>query len=197
VVAGRLGVIPEKQADMPATMVLDAPTVDVEEVYRDASERFGHVPNFVKELGTNPAFCRSITDLVIRLLQDGRVPWAFKELVILKTLRTSGTYYSDGAHEQLAISLGETAERIGDLNNSLWRESPHFTAAERAVFALIEQIVEDANDVGDDIWEPLHDGWDHGQLLELSALITTVINLGRMFDTLGVFEPVLFTRPVR
>ncbi|MEX2549013.1 MAG: carboxymuconolactone decarboxylase family protein [Nitriliruptoraceae bacterium] len=181
---------------MPATMVLDAPTADVEEVYRDASEHFGHVPNFVKVLGTNPAFCRSITDLVIRLLQDGRVPWAFKELVILKTLRASGTYYSYGAHEQLAISLGETADRIGDLNNSLWRESPHFTTAERAVFALIEQIVEDANDVGDDIWEPLRDGWDHGQLLELSALITTVINLGRMFDTLGVSDPVLFTRPV-
>ncbi|MFU8840117.1 MAG: carboxymuconolactone decarboxylase family protein [Nitriliruptoraceae bacterium] len=181
---------------MPATAVLDTPTADVEVVYRDAEEHFGHVPNFVKVLGTNPAFCRSITDLTIQLLQEGRVSWAFKELVILKTLRATGAYYSYGAHERLAVELGNDTSRIGDLQNALWQDSPHFTPAERAVFAYIEQIAVDANDVGDELWESLHAGWDHGQLLELTAVITTFVNLGRMFDTLGVSDPVLFTRPV-
>lgn len=181
---------------MPATSVIDTPTTEVEEVYRDAEAFFGHVPNFVKVLGTNPAFCRSITELVMRLVGEGRVDRAFKELVILKTLRASGTYYSYGAHERLALELGNSTARIGDLNNSLWQVSQHYSTAERAVFALIDQIVEDANDVGDDIWEPLLAGWDHGQLLELAALITTFVNLGRMFDTLGVSDPVLFTRAV-
>ena len=181
---------------MPATAVIETPTADIEAVYRDAADHFGHVPNFVKVLGTNPAFCRSITDLAIRLLQEGRVSWAFKELVILKTLRATGVYYSYGAHERLAVELGNSADRIGDLNNALWEDSPHFTPAERAVFALIEQIAEDANDVGDDIWDPLHAGWDAGQLLELTAVITTFVNLGRLFDTLGVSDPALFARPV-
>lgn len=181
---------------MPATAVIDEPTTEVEEVFRDAEAYFGHVPNFVKVLATNPAFCRSITDLVMRTVGEGRVSWAFKELVILKTLRAAGSYYSYGAHERLAHELGNPPERIGDISNSLWRESEHFDASERAVFALIDQIVEDANDVSDELWEPLERGWDHGQLLELTALITTVINLGRMFDSLGVSEPVLFARPV-
>lgn len=148
-------------------------------------------------LGTNPTFCASITDFVIQALGDGRVDWAFKELVILKTLRATGAYYSYGAHERLAVELGNDPARIGDLSNSLWQTSPHFDAGERAVLALVEQIAEDANDVGDDIWEPLLEHWDHGQLLELSAVITTFLNLGRMFDTLGVSDPVLFAGPVR
>lgn len=64
------------------------------------------------------------------------------------------------------------------------------------MFALIEQIAVDANAVGDEIWEPLLEHWDHGQLLELNAVITTFLNIGRMGDTLGVSDPVLFTRPV-
>lgn len=181
---------------MPATAVLDTPTTDVEQVYGEAEDFFGHVPNFVKVLATNPAFCRSITDFGMQALGEGRVSWAFKELVILKTLRATGAYYSYGAHERLALELGNAPERIGDLSNSLWQDSPHFTDAERAVLALIEQIAEDANDVGDDIWGPLLAYWNHGQLLELAAVITTYVNIGRMFDTLGVSEPVLFTNSI-
>lgn len=181
---------------MPATAVLDRPTAEIEAVYREAEAFFGHVPNFVKVLGTNPAFCSSITAFVMQALREGRVGWAFKELVILKTLRATGAYYSYGAHEKLAVELGNSPERIGDTNNSLWRTSPHFTDAEREVFALVEQIAEDANAVGDEIWDPLLEHWDNGQLLELSAVITTFLNIGRMFDTLGVSDPVLFSKPV-
>lgn len=182
---------------MPATAVVDRPTSEIEAVYSEAEEFFGHVPNFVKVLGTNPAFCSSITAFVMQALREGRVSWAFKELVILKTLRATGAYYGYGAHEKLATELGNSAARIGDLNNSLWRTSRHFTEAERTVFALVEQIAEDANDVGDELWEPLLKHWDHGQLLELHAVITTFLNIGRMFDTLGVSDPVLFSKPVR
>lgn len=182
---------------MATTALVETPGTEVEDVFREAEAFFGHVPNFVKALGTNPAFCSSITRFVMQALGDGRVSWAFKELVILKTLRATKSHYSYGAHEKLAIELGNTAERIGDLNNSIWRDSPHFDAGERAVFALIEQIAVDANDVGDELWEQLHAHWDPGQLLELNAVITTFLNVGRMFDTLGVCDPQLFTTPVR
>lgn len=181
---------------MPATALIDTPSAEVEETFRRAEEYFGHVPNLVKVLATNPAFCKSITDFVIQALGEGRVSWAFKELVILKTLRATGAYYSYGAHEKLAAELGNSPGRIGDINNSLWRSSPHFADAERAVFQLIEQTAVDANAVGDEIWELLLAHWDNGQLLELNAVITTFLNIGRMGDTLGVSDPVLFTRPV-
>jgi alkylhydroperoxidase family enzyme len=181
---------------MPATTLIETPTSEVQNIYRQAEAYFGHVPNLVKVLGTNPAFCNSITEFMMEALGEGRVSWAFKELVILKTLRATGCYYGYGAHEKLAQELGNSAERMGDLNNSLWTTSPHFTEGEKAVFALIEQIAIDANAVGDEIWTPLLNHWDNGQLLELNAVITTFLNIGRMGDTLGVSDPVLFTRPV-
>lgn len=181
---------------MPATAVVESPTDEVAETYKRAEEHFGHVPNLVKVLASNPTFCSSLTEFLIQALGEGRVDWAFKELVILKTLRATGAYYSYGAHERLAAELGNPPERIGDLNNSLWETSDHFSAGEKAVFAYIEQIAEDANAVGDGIWARLHDHWDNGQMLELSAVITTFINIGRVGDTLGVVDPVLFTRPL-
>lgn len=181
---------------MPATAVIDKAGDEVREVFDKAEEHFGHVPNFVKVLASNPTFCKSLTEFMIQALDEGRVSWAFKELVILKTLRATGAYYSYGAHEKLAAELGNPSERIGDTHNSLWVDSPHFTVGEKAVFAYIEQIAEDPNDVGDEIWAPLLESWDNGQLLELSAVITTFINIGRMGDTLGVSDPVLFSRPL-
>ena len=90
---------------MPATAILETPSPEVANAYRIAESYFGHVPNFVKVLGTNPAFCNSITEFVIEALGEGRVSWAFKELAIMKTLRASGSYYGYGAHEKLAVVL--------------------------------------------------------------------------------------------
>ncbi|MDH3730143.1 MAG: carboxymuconolactone decarboxylase family protein [Acidimicrobiia bacterium] len=181
---------------MPITATIDTPTAEVEETYAKAEAHFGQVPNFVKVLGNNPAFCKSLTDFMIQALGEGRIPWAFKELIILKTLRATGAYYSYGAHEKLALELGNSPEKIGDTNHSLWRNSPHFTDGERAVFALIEQTAVDPNDVGDEIWDPLHVNYDNGQLLEIASVINTFINIGRMGDTLGVSDPTLFSKPV-
>jgi len=50
--------------------------------------------------------------------------------------------------------------------------------------------------VGDEIWGPLLEHWDDGQLLELASVINTFINIGRMGDALAVSDPVLFTRDV-
>jgi alkylhydroperoxidase family enzyme len=182
---------------MPATaLVQESDNADVQEAFKVAEEHFGHVPALVRAMGANPAMCRTITAFFAQSLKEGRVSWAFKELVILKTLRAIGAYYSYGAHEALAIELGNSAEKVGDLANSLWRSSPHYSDGERVVLELVEQIGVDANDVSDELWERLRDHWDAGQLIELNAVITTFVMIGRVGDTLGVSEPVLFKRAV-
>lgn len=181
---------------MPATATVDVATAGVEETFALAERHFGMVPNLVRVLATNPTMCSSITGFFAQALQDGRLSWGFKELVILKTLRSIGAYYSYGAHERLAIELGNRPERVGDIAHSLWQTSPHFNEGERAVFELVTQIAEDANAVPDELWDRLRAHWDHGQLLELAAVITTFIMIGRLGDTLGVSEPQLFAHSV-
>ncbi len=181
---------------MPVVEILDRDQIDpvVSAVFEAAEKYFGQVPNLVRALASNPALCTSITNFMIQSLGEGRINWAFKELIILKTLRAMKSYYSYGAHETLAQELGVSSEKIGDISNSTWKTSPHFNEGEKTVFELVEQIAEDANNVGDDLWERLRSNWDHGQLLEINAIITTFLMIGRVGDSLGVSDPVLFTK---
>ncbi len=182
---------------MAAVKLLDKPTEGTAAVYREAEAHFGHVPNLVKALASNTNMCNSITRFMIQSLGEGRVSWAFKELVILKTLRLMKSHYSYGAHEKLAGQLGVPKEKLFDIANSLWRSSPHFSAGEKLVFELVDQIGKDANDVKATLWESLKKHWDQGQLVEINAVITTFLMIGRVGDTLGVVDDILFTKPVR
>lgn len=183
---------------MPAVKLQSTDEVDpsLKDVLDAAEEHFGHVPNLVRALANNPAMCRSITEFLIQALGPGRIDWGLKELLILKTLRAIKSYYGVGAHERLATDLGVPVEKIGDLSNSLWRTSPHFTDGEKALLQFVEQVATDANDVSDELWGRLRAHWDAGQLLEANAVITTFIMVGRVGDALGVSDPVLFSKPV-
>ncbi len=81
---------------MPATKILTKEQVEgnVKDVFNRAENHFGRIPNLVKVLATNPSMCTSITDFLIQSLGPGRVDWGFKELIILKTLRVMGSFYS-------------------------------------------------------------------------------------------------------
>lgn len=183
---------------MPATAVLERSQTDpkLSSVLDEAEAYFGHVPNLVRVMSSNPAMCRTVTEFLMQALGPGRLTWGFKELIILKTLRSIGSYYSYGAHERLAAELGVSTDKIGDVANSLWQTSEQYGPAERAVFALVEQIAEDANAVPDALWNELRSHWKNGQLLEANAVITTYVMIGRVGDALGVSDPVLFQRPV-
>jgi len=184
---------------MPAVELLEKTKADASlgDVFEAAERHFGQVPNLVKALANNPPLCRSITNFLIQALGTGRIDWGLKQLVILKTLRAVKSHYGYGAHERLARELGVSDEKMGDLANSLWRTSPRFTDRERVLFEFVEQVARDANDVSDELWQRLRSHWDAGQLLEINAVITTFIMIGRVGDALGVADSVLFTKPVK
>lgn len=179
---------------MPAVKLIESPIPGTEAVYSEANAFFGQVPNLVKALGSNVNMCTSITNFLIQSLGEGRIDWAFKELIILKTLRVMNSHYSYGAHEKIARDLGVSSEKLGDLANSLWETSTHYNEGEKLVFQLIRQIGIDANAVPADLWDQLKTHWDHGQLIEINAVITTFLMIGRVGDALGVSDPVLFTK---
>ena len=107
-----------------------------------------------------------------------------------------GSHYSYGAHEKIARDLGISDAKLGDLANSLWKNSPHYTEPERLIFELVDQIGIDANDVKPELWEQLKMHFDHGQLIEINAVITTFLMIGRVGDALGVSDAILFSKAV-
>lgn len=166
----------------------------VHHIYDKAEKHFGHVPNLVKALANNPTMCTSITNFLVQSLDEGRITWRFKELMIIKTLQEMNSIYSLEGHLQLAKTLGESDDRIIELSS--WEASDKYSDGEKAVFRLIEQIALDPNDVGDDIWKPLKANWDNGQLLEITSIITTFLAIGRIGDGLRVDDKQLFSRAV-
>lgn len=181
---------------MTVVKYIENPTEELKEVYGNAAAFFGHVPNIVKALGSNQRLCTSITNFMIQSLGDGRINWALKELIILKTLRSMGSHYSYGAHEKIARDLGVSDEKLGDLANSLWQSSPHINESERLIFELVDQIAIDANDVKPALWDRLKEHFDNGQLIEINAVITTFLMIGRVGDALGISDTSLFSKSV-
>jgi len=181
---------------MSVVKYIENPGPEIQEVYQNAESFFGHIPNLVKALGSNPNLCTSITNFMIQSLGEGRINWGLKELIILKTLRVMGSHYSYGAHEKIARDLGISDNKLGDISNSLWQSSPHFSEAEKLIFELVDQIGIDANSVKPDLWEKLKQHFDHGQLIEINAVITTFLMIGRVGDALGVSDTVLFSKAI-
>jgi AhpD family alkylhydroperoxidase len=61
-----------------------------------------------------------------------------KELIRIRVSQINGCGYCINAHTKDALMLGETTQRLFAL--SAWWETPFFTAEERAVLRLAEQV---------------------------------------------------------
>src|SRR5262249_56679986 len=66
------------------------------------------------------------------------VPRRTVELVNLRASQINGCSVCVDGHPRIARKLGETDDRLFAV--SAWRDSPYFTAAERAALALAEAV---------------------------------------------------------
>ena len=107
------------------------------------------------------------------------VPEATLELVHLRVSQINGCSFCVESGSQQAMADGETVQRL--LAVAAWRESPHFTEAERAALALAECVtrLDDRPDpVPDAVWDEAVRHYDEPQLaaLLLSIATTNVFN---------------------
>ena len=161
------------------------------EMYDKAEERFEMLLNIFKVMGHAPELMAPFTDFIMEILQDGKVDWVTKELLILKATRLNECHYCVVQHETLSSRLGISDEKIADLGGDKYKASPHFNEGEKAILELTEQIWADANRINDELWERIHAHYDDAQIVEIVATITTYIMISKFGDALGVaLEPV-------
>jgi AhpD family alkylhydroperoxidase len=90
------------------------------------------------------------------------------ELVNLRASQINGCGVCVAMHPRIAKRHGETDERLATV--VAWRESPYFTAAERAALALTEaatRIADRGEPVSDEVWEEAARHFDEHQLAAL------------------------------
>ncbi|MFK4837918.1 carboxymuconolactone decarboxylase family protein [Microbacterium sp. ZW T2_14] len=88
-----------------------------------------------------PVFSRAVNQLdeaATQQLELAGIDEGLRELVRLRASQINGCAYCVDLHSRTARSVGVTAQRVDAL--AVWRESGLFTAAQRAAFALTEDV---------------------------------------------------------
>ena len=161
------------------------------EFYGAATERFEMLLNIFKVLGHTPELGRCFTESVMAMLQDGELDWVTKELIILKATHRNECQYCVVQHETLSQRLGVSEEKIADIGGDSYRDSPHFSEADKTLLDFTVQIGVDANRVPEELWNRLHDHFTEPQIVEAAYVITQYIAISKFGDALGVeLEPV-------
>jgi len=106
-------------------------------------------------------------------VSDTRLPSALLDLVKLRASQINGCVYCLDLHSSDATKAGETGARLHTL--AAWQESPFFTDAERAAFALTEAVtlVADGH-VPDEVWRLAGAHFTETELAELVMHIAVV-----------------------
>jgi AhpD family alkylhydroperoxidase len=113
------------------------------------------------------------------------------ELVRIRASQVNGCAYCLDMHTLDARSVGETEQRIYAL--SAWRETPFFSARERAALALVEAVtlVHDGH-VPDDVYQEAAAVFDEDELARLLWLMI-VINAWNRIGIASRLEPGHYT----
>lgn len=133
---------------------------------------------------TASGFIRTLTALdsaATRELDRAGIEKGLRELVRLRASQINGCAYCVSEHSRDALTAGEPAGRVAAV--AVWRESPFFTARERAAFALTETMTRAAaTHVPDADW-----GEASGVLseAELSAFVALIVVINA-WNTIGV-----------
>jgi AhpD family alkylhydroperoxidase len=109
------------------------------------------------------------------LTQHSGLKEGLLELVYLRASQINGCSVCVDGHPRLAKKFGETDERLFAV--AAWRDSPYFTDAERAAFALTEAVtrLSDRTDpVPDEIWNEAARHYDEPTLAALLIAIASI-----------------------
>lgn len=171
------------------------------QIYEDAEARFEMVLNIFKITGHAPEMAQKMWQIFFDILQEGpTVDWYTKELLILKATKMGDCLYCVTQHEVVSARLGVTEEKQRDIVGVEYRNSAHYTGAEKAILDLTQHVVLDPETIPADVWSAVKAHYDDGQIVEIVATIGAYLQVSKFGDALGVelesvwhgHEPILF-----
>jgi AhpD family alkylhydroperoxidase len=98
---------------------------------------------------------------------------AVRELVRVRISQINGCAFCVDKHSHDAMTVGVSQQKL--IGVTVWRETPFFTARERAALALAESVTElGAHGVPDDVYEAAAALFDEKELPRLIAMCVTM-----------------------
>ena len=125
-----------------------------------------HAAGFARALGQ---LDQAATKELDRVDFDPRL----RELVRIRASQLNGCAYCIDMHTKDARAVGESEQRLYGL--SAWRDTPYFSAPERAALAFTEAVTLMAGDhVPDAAYQAVAAHYSPGEVAALLSLITTI-----------------------
>lgn len=149
----------------------------------------GFQPNSVLTMQRRPPIARAFIALNKAVMENhGQLTSELKRLVALVASANAGCRYCQ-AHASLAAQrFGATPERLA----SVWafRDSPHFTEAERAAFELALAASSVPNAMDEALAQRVRAHWSEADIVEMMGVIALFGFLNRWNDTMATaLEP--------
>ncbi len=108
-----------------------------------------------------------------KVLQSSGLEPSLVELVKIRASQINGCAYCIDMHTKDARAAGETEQRLYAL--TAWRETPFFTARERAALAWTEALTGIQRDhASDEAYEEVRRAWDETDLVKLTLAIAYI-----------------------
>ncbi|RRO15731.1 carboxymuconolactone decarboxylase family protein [Saccharopolyspora rhizosphaerae] len=130
----------------------------------------GRIDDFATKAGDGYKGMRAVEGY----LANSDIPEPLQHLVKLRVSQVNGCAFCVDMHGKHAKQAGETDERLFGV--AAWRESPHFTSAERAALDLAEastRLADNPHGVPDEVYEAARAEFDEQTLTALVMLIAT------------------------
>jgi AhpD family alkylhydroperoxidase len=123
-----------------------------------------------------PAFSRALAQLdaaATKELDRADIDPRLRELIRIRASQLNGCAYCIDLHSKDARAAGESEQRLYAL--PAWRETPFFTARERAALAFTESVTLLAGDhVPAEAYDAVAAHFEPGEVAALVALIVTI-----------------------
>jgi 4-carboxymuconolactone decarboxylase len=138
--------------------------------------------NLYRALAHAPKLLKAWIDFAWALREQCDTPRQLRELVILRTAQRMLSQYEWHQHRRMAAEAGIDEHQVAEL--AMWRTSPAFTEAERAVLALTDAVVD--GQVADEHNTALSEHFDPQARVELTLTAAFYCGVPRLLDALRV-----------
>ena len=131
---------------------------------------------------------------MVRELDRAEIDAGLRELVRIRASQLNGCAYCVNTHTKDARAAGESEQRVHAL--AIWRESPFFTARERAAFAFTEAVTLVAQThVPAEAYDAVAEHYSPDEIGALLALIVTINAWNALAVASRAWEPSLDAAP--
>ncbi|MEJ5151044.1 carboxymuconolactone decarboxylase family protein [Comamonas sp. MYb396] len=125
----------------------------------------------------DPAIMKALMG-VENQIAKGSLDILLKELVRLRASQINGCAFCLDMHVTDAVKAGESSRRLATV--AAWRETPFFSDRERAALEWTEALTLVSHDhVPDAVWEAVRPHFTDAELMELTAVITSINSWNR------------------